>query len=186
MSTPLIEMKDAGKHYLDRTFTLSVARSSVTILSGENGIGKTTLIHLMLGYVTSDKGPVRRRAKRIAYVPEHVFLPPYVTALTYMRTLARIKRCPFDPSLLHRFRVPLLKSIRKLSKGNRRKLSIAGAFLCDPELVILDEPLDGLDDEARDTLVTFIGDAVLRGVACVIATHEPSVFNLAEAVHIRL
>ncbi len=177
MSTPLIELNEASKHYLDTSFSLSLDPGKTVLITGANGVGKTTLIHLLLGYTKPNKGDIKRRAKQISYVPEHITLPSFVTALTYMKTIAGIRKLEFKEDLITRFNVPMFKSIRTLSKGNQRKLALCAALLGRPDLVILDEPLDGLDEAAKALLAIIIEEKMKEGIAFVIATHDTSVFE---------
>ena len=72
---PLISMKQAGKHYLPKTFDLEINKSDFILVSGDNGNGKTTLIQLVLGFTRPDKGTVVSGKLKIGYLPEKAMLP---------------------------------------------------------------------------------------------------------------
>ncbi len=155
---PLIKLDQAGKRYLNHRFNLLIEKSDFVLVSGENGNGKTTLIHLLLGFTKPDLGRVQRTKMKIGYLPEKAMLPLFVNVSVYLKTLARIKKTEINHDLVNAFHLPIEKSIHELSKGNQQKLAIVSTFLGKPDLIILDEPLSGLDDESTETLKRHIED----------------------------
>jgi ABC-2 type transport system ATP-binding protein len=149
-----------------RGVTLQIPRGEIFGLLGRNGAGKTTLIKVLLGIVRSSGGealllgqdaghPDSRR--KVGYLPEHPRIPEHHTgnsALEYYGGLSGL-----SPSAVRAKREALLAtvglhewgrmSIRKYSKGMLQRLGIAQALLHDPELLILDEPTDGVDAVGR-------------------------------------
>jgi ABC-2 type transport system ATP-binding protein len=156
----LIPRAGKGVRALDGV-TLTAQRGEALGLIGLNGAGKSTLLRLLLGYVRPTAGTVtvddvspRDFAERhgVAYVPEHVRVPGGWTvrgALTAYAMLgelgddahARVARAMERLGL-----APLAeRAVRRLSKGNLQRLAIAQAILGDRQLMVLDEPTDGLD-----------------------------------------
>jgi ABC-2 type transport system ATP-binding protein len=141
---------------------LSVGLGSVFGYLGPNGSGKTTTIRIMLGLIRPDGGSVRllgdpvslvhRRAKVGALVERPAFYP-YLGAVDNLRLLGAAARLPVEvvestaSRLLDRLDLAAVghKRVGGFSTGMKQRLAIAAALLGDPDLVILDEPTDGLD-----------------------------------------
>ncbi len=177
-SAPVIRARDVRRTF-GRTVALDGATceisAGVTGLLGPNGAGKTTLIGLVLGLHPPDGGslevlgmPVReagpRVRQRIGYSPEHDAMPPDVRAQDLVRHIAElhglrrrdaIERASSTLALVglgeERFR-----PIGTLSTGQRQRVKIAQAIAHDPDLVLLDEPTDGLDPLQRDEMLALI------------------------------
>ncbi|MGH7127821.1 MAG: ABC transporter ATP-binding protein [Planctomycetaceae bacterium] len=174
---PIIDVEDLRKVYRDGWFgrrevhalhgaTLQVHRGEIFGLLGPNGAGKTTLIKVLLGIVRKTAGQARilgqpagdRQArKRIGYLPEHHRIPRHLTgdtALEYYGSLSGMALSDIKqrrPDLLRT--VGLADwgktSVAKYSKGMQQRLGLAQAMLHRPELMILDEPTDGVDPAGR-------------------------------------
>lgn len=173
MSTPLIELKNAGKNYLNYTFNVSIKTNYCLLVHGKNGSGKTTLIHLLLGFAKPDYGKVIKKNMKINYLSEKVMLPPYIKVVDYLENIARIKKGEVDYDLLNDFKIPLFKGIHQLSKGNQQKLALVATMTGNAKLFILDEPLSGLDEASIDILFAKIKTLKEQGLSFVISTHQP-------------
>ena len=156
------------------------------MVSGDNGNGKTTLIQLILGFIHPDTGTIETKKLKIGYLAEKAMLPLFVKVLPYLETLAKIKKTSLDQSLLLNFNIPIFKSIHELSKGNKQKLAIVSTFIGDPDLIILDEPLSGLDRDSTKTLKTLIIEKKERGMSFLISTHKPELFAEMANIHLKL
>ena len=183
---PLIKLSKAGKSYLNQTFDLEINPHDFILVSGENGKGKTTLIQLLLGFTHPDQGTVESAKIKIGYLPEKAMLPSYVNVMTYLETLSRIKKSRIDQRLLLEFNIPILKSIHELSKGNQQKLAILSTFMGNPDLIILDEPLTGLDLDSMVILKKHIEHKKEEGMSFMISTHQPELFIELANQHIKL
>lgn len=147
----------------------------VTGLLGSNGAGKTTFMSLVLGLHDRTAGemtvlghdPQTEGAKvrgRIGYAPEHHHLPPDVQANDLVRHLAQLhglpKRAATERASDALWQVGLgeerFRPIGTMSTGQRQRVKLAGAIAHDPELILLDEPTDGLDPVQRDDMLELI------------------------------
>ncbi len=173
ISTDALTMRYPKVTALDG-LTLTIG-SGVTGLVGANGAGKSTLIKILLGLlpassgtaevlgldVTNDGEQIRRR---VGYMPEHDCLPPDVTATELVVHLGRMSGLPTTvareraaDTLRHvglyeeRYR-----EIGGYSTGMRQRVKLAQALVHDPELVMLDEPTNGLDPAGRDEMLGLI------------------------------
>jgi ABC-2 type transport system ATP-binding protein len=167
----VIRAKDVFKRYGNiaalNGVDLEVPRGSLYSLLGPNGAGKSTLIRILVGLIKQDRGyieilgldPHSRHSEvmsRIGYVPELPSFPDFMSGEEYLRLTADLYGLGRDS----RTRISEVLSLvglerasgRKIgtySKGMIQRLAIAQAILPDPELLILDEPLMGIDPEAR-------------------------------------
>ena len=145
--------------------SLGIARREAFGLVGANGAGKTTLIRCLLDLTAADAGrieifgvPARRPAARarLAYLPERFMPPHYLTGAEFLRSLAALAGGGYDEARVLRMaaeleleRDALERPPRQLSKGMTQKLGLAGCFLLERDLYVLDEPMSGLDPAAR-------------------------------------
>jgi ABC-type multidrug transport system ATPase subunit len=183
---PLIKLSNAGKRYLNQTFDLEINPHDFILVSGENGKGKTTLIQLLLGFTYPDRGTVKSMKIKIGYLPEKAMLPLFVNVFVYLNTLARLKKSKLDLEFLYQLNIPITKSIHELSKGNQQKLAIFSTFMGNPDLVILDEPLSGLDSESADLFSDYLIKKRNLGVGLLISNHQPDRFMHVCTKHIKL
>ena len=173
----LIKLNEAKKHYCPQIFNLVIEKNDFILVSGENGKGKTTLIELILGFKRPDQGNIDKRKLKIGYVPEMMMLPPLVKASDYLETLSKVKKDLLNEDLIHLFKIPLYKYIYQLSKGNQQKLAILSAFIGKPDLIILDEPLSGLDEDSIKDFICYMKEKINHGLSFLVSTHYPHVFD---------
>ena len=190
-----------GRRVILAEVSLDVRRGAVTALIGENGSGKTTLLRVMLGLLPPRRGALgfaAGRPPRTGYVPQvdvsEVRFP--VTAhevvmmgLTPFRPLlGRLPAADHDAAraALESMHVADLdgRMFRDLSGGQRQRVLLARGLVADPELLVLDEPVRGLDFPSQAALVERIAElARQRGIAVVVATHSLDlVANFADDV----
>jgi ABC-2 type transport system ATP-binding protein len=166
--------------------TLEVPRGCAFGLIGTNGAGKTTFVKTLLGVVEPNAGElqvlggaprdVAVRA-RIGYVPERLALPAAFSARAYLRSVARLKRRSLpEPDISRQLaRVGLAEEadarIGKFSKGMRQRLALAAALLGAPDLLVLDEPTDGVDPLGRAEIRRLLGEERSRGATLLINSH---------------
>lgn len=181
--------KSFGKVHALRGVDLTVPRGACMGLIGPNGAGKTTLIKAVLGilFPTSgnltvlgsdpSKAGVRRR---IGYLPERLELPPAYTPLTFLRSVASFKGVKTSretgelKSLLETVGLDEGAWNRKcglFSKGMKQRTGLAAALLGNPELLILDEPTDGIDPIGRAEVRQAILAAKKRGATILLNSH---------------
>jgi ABC-2 type transport system ATP-binding protein len=177
---PAIEVNSLRKTYRDGLFrprnvealrgvSFRVARGTIFGLLGPNGAGKTTLIKVLLGIVHKTGGTAtlmglpagdRRGRRSVGYLPENHRIPRHHTAnsaLEYYGALSGMRNRD-----IRRRRPELLElvglgswgasSVRKFSKGMMQRLGLAQALMHDPELLVLDEPTDGVDPVGRSEM----------------------------------
>jgi ABC-2 type transport system ATP-binding protein len=175
---PVIEARDVVKRWgkttaLDRA-TLSVGKG-VTALLGANGAGKTTFLGLVLGMHAADGGSLQVLGMdpwsdglavraQVGYAPEHDALPPDVTAHDLVRHLAQVHGLPRREATARASDVlyelglgeERFRQIGTMSTGQKQRVKLAQAIAHDPELVLLDEPTNGLDPVQRDEMLALV------------------------------
>jgi len=166
---------------------LVVAPGETLGLVGINGAGKSTLLKALLDLTAIDSGDIsiygghhRRTAARepIAYLAEQ-FQPPYFArGIDYLRFVARLHRVTVkqvrveeECALLELDPAALGQPVSQYSKGMRQKLGLIGCMLTDRPLLILDEPMSGLDPKARALFKARLERAKKAGVTVFFSTH---------------
>lgn len=156
--------------------SLSLARGDVLLLVGPNGAGKTTLIRVLAGLLRPAAGTIARHGA-IGMVAHDAMLYPALTARENLRFFARLH------GVSDRERVDTLLEqvglarraddrVGTFSRGMLQRVAIARALLHEPELLLFDEPLSGLDAAASRTLVAMLASFRERGTAMIIVSHE--------------
>jgi len=168
--------------------TLEVARGQVFGLLGPNGAGKTTLVKVLLGLARKSEGeaellgapvgdPFVRR--RVGYLPEGHRLPPYLTGVQMLDLFAQM--CGCDPAFRRR-RIPEVieqvgmrdsahRKLREFSKGMTQRMGLAQAMIHEPDVVILDEPTDGVDPVGRAAVRQIVQALKDKGATIFINSH---------------
>lgn len=171
-----------------RNVDLSVAEGEVFGFVGPNGAGKSTTIKVMLDIINDYQGQVSiygvdaRRAEArqpLAFVPESPALYEQFTPLEILRmalSMYGIKRKDAKAwcmSVLERFSVAenANRRIRELSKGNVQRVALAHAMVVQPKLLVLDEPLSGLDPVGRKDVVDILNEYKKEGGAIFFTSH---------------
>jgi ABC-2 type transport system ATP-binding protein len=160
--------KKFWRHEAVQDLSLAVPEGAICALVGANGAGKTTLMRLLMNILKPDSGSAqvlgvnsRRLAPadflRIGYVSESQKLPDRLSVaqyFDYLRALYSNWDAAFERELRADFQLPSAQPLGKLSRGTRMKAMIAGVLSFRPKLLILDEPLSGLDPLVRDEVLS--------------------------------
>jgi len=176
----------AGRHFAIRELRMRVPNGSVYGFLGPNGSGKTTTLRLLLGMLPPGDGTItvlghdvprgaHHALARIGYVPERLHLYPMLTVAEMMRHHAS-----FYPTwsateaerLRRTFDLRDEQRVGRLSKGEAGKLMMLLALAVRPELLVLDEPTDGLDPVVRrDVLAALLDYVSAHGATVLVSSH---------------
>ncbi len=193
MNDFVIEMNDVHKSY-KRTkalagFDLQVPTGSIYGFLGPNGAGKTTAIKLLMGMLKANGGEARvfglntsdptgsvEARKRVGFVAEEKELYPYMTVeqiIRFTRPFYPGWREDLEKRYLKLFDLPANRKIPKLSKGMRSKLMLLLAMARGADLLILDEPMEGLDPAANeDVLRELVELSAAEGTTIFFSSHQ--------------
>ena len=200
---PVIETNDLSKSYGQvkavRGLSFSVKPHQITAFLGLNGAGKSTTIRMLLGMIRPSSGTGQvlghriddehesvRLRRKVAYVSENKQLYDYMT----VEQIIRFTR-PFYPdwsldrerTLLTAYQLPTNRRIKSLSKGMRTKLALLLALARKPELLILDEPSEGLDPIGIELMLESLVAQNSEGTTVFFSSHQiPEVERIADRV----
>ena len=165
---------------------LAIERGSTLALLGPNGAGKSTLFGCLLGLTAPTRGEILLEGRHVTeadrnsfgYVAERVALYPQRTVVENAAFFARLKGLPVAEAERQINRVGLHRvggrKVRHLSKGMLQRLGLAIALCGQPELLVLDEPFNGLDPALLDTLQSILREENARGATLLVSTHTMS------------
>ncbi len=193
----VITVNNVIKKFRDNTVlknvSLEIEKGTVTGLIGRNGSGKTVLMKCILGLVSPTSGSITVRDKRVGKdidIPENVgviienpgFLPNF-SAYNNLMQLAKIRRKIGKTEVRAAIkRVGLnpddKKHVGKYSLGMRQRLGLAQAIMEDPDILILDEPMNGLDKDGVKDMRQYLLDLKAQGKTILIASHSAEDINL--------
>ncbi len=186
----LVEVENLSKHYGDLRavddISFTVRRGDVLAFLGPNGAGKTTAMKMITGFLEPDTGSVKvagfdvrehslEARRKIGYLPENAPAYGEMTVCDFLEFVARVRRLDdgqkraevvVDRTGLH---AVVGQTIETLSKGFKRRVGLAQALIHDPEVLILDEPTDGLDPNQKALVQDLI--AGLEDKAVILSTH---------------
>jgi ABC-type multidrug transport system ATPase subunit len=174
-----LEKRYGDKRVL-RGVEFDLARDGFLVVTGPNGSGKTTLLRLCAGLALPTAGELQidiERA-RLGYLAHESLVYRELTALENLDLYGRLYRVPERRErigmLLERFGLWDVRHERagSYSRGMLQRLALCRALLHEPELLVLDEPYSGLDEEGATLLDAELEERRAR-VACVLATHDP-------------
>jgi ABC-2 type transport system ATP-binding protein len=167
---------------------LEVRQGEVFGFLGPNGAGKSTTMRLLLDLIRPTSGSAQLLGldtvndslairRRVGFLPGDFALYPKLTGRAMLDYLAAL-RGGVDPhvrdSLVERFNADIDRPIRQLSTGNRQKLGLVQAFMHEPELLILDEPIAGLDPLVQQSFHALLGEVSGQGRTVFLSSHTLS------------
>jgi ABC-2 type transport system ATP-binding protein len=180
--------KSFSGHQAVRDFSLQVPRGSILGLLGPNGAGKTTTLRMVMNVIAPDRGtieilgrPADHAARdRIGYMPEERGLYPRMTLeeqLVFMAAIKGVARREAQSRLgpwLERLDLGAWRKRKtnELSKGMQQKAQFIATVLHEPEILIMDEPMSGLDPVAMDVLREVMLDLLRHGTTIVLSSHQ--------------
>ena len=188
MEQTLLQLNQLSKSYgrlkaVDQ-LTITLKKGNVYGLLGPNGSGKSTTLGMVLNVVNPTSGSFQwyqgaldthQALKQIGAIIERPNFYPYMTALQNLNLICKIKQCSTD-SIQEKLELVGLwerrhSNFRTYSLGMKQRLAIAAALVNDPELLILDEPTNGLDPEGIHQIRALITKIAKEGTTILLASH---------------
>lgn len=193
-----LKVENIVKKYGDKTvvnnLSFSIDTPGVYALLGTNGAGKTTTIRIILGMLDHDGGEVLWNDRKlnatslnIGYLAEERGLYPRYTIIDQLMYFARLKKVTESEAKqrikywaerleVEKYIYPGKKKkcsrADQLSKGNQQKIQLMAALISDPELLVLDEPLSGLDPINTDLFKTIIKEEIAKEKYVIMSSHQ--------------
>jgi branched-chain amino acid transport system ATP-binding protein len=202
----MLELEDVnayyGKSHVLKDVSMTVEENKLTALLGRNGAGKSTLIKSIIGFVTVKSGtigyhgeditglkPEAIAQRGIAYIPEKRRIFPNLTVAENLE-LARL--AVDDPPALQEILEPFPRLEersnqvgRTLSGGEQQMLAIARAFTQDPDLLLIDEPSEGLMPKLNDRLFELVDGCRNRGITVLLSEQDVNkTLAIADSVYV--
>ncbi len=190
---PIVDIRGCSKWYGHvlgvSEVSWTVRRGAVVGLLGPNGAGKSTLMKMMTGLLRPSRGRVlvfgaqpfetAAARARIGYCPEHENLYDELSALEMVRYMAELSGVPRGRARAEAERAldemgmkeAQHRRVKGFSKGMKQRTKLAASLVHSPELLVLDEPLTGVDPVARAEIVERIRATAARGVTVVVSSH---------------
>jgi ABC-type multidrug transport system ATPase subunit len=183
-----------GSRVILADIALEVSAGEVVGIVGRNGCGKSTLLMAVAGVIAPRAGRIvvsgaavwgahreRLRARRaLGYVPEAADPPGFLLGGELWALVATTRGCPPPtPELCDALGLDELRglAIERMSLGQRRRACLGAAFLGPPDLLVLDEPDNGLDIKRLDALIALIKAQAAAGRACLLASHDAALLD---------
>ncbi len=185
--------------------TLEISSGELVCVKGSSGSGKTSLLRLLSLSAAPDSGSIRLdsreltalddaetarlRSEEVAYIPQYFELIPILTARENIELPLALRGRKPDAARLEELaeRLGISKLLRQLpermSGGQRQRVAIARALICEPRLILADEPTSNLDDENTAKVASLLEDFRGRGGAALVATHDARLLELASRIY---
>ena len=193
--TLLVELrgiqKKYGKSLILDNIDLSIPEGEALAIIGGNGTGKSTLLKIIAGFIPPTAGTLQRKEHiQIGYVPEHFpegilyIRGLFISSRPHSRFINKILRNKI-PVLLESFHLHHARHsvVRNFSKGMKQKTGIMQALLTDVHLLILDEPLSGLDPNSQQELEHILLSLKQQGISVLFTCHEKQLLeNFADRI----
>lgn len=173
--------KRYGEREVLRDVSLEAKPGTLTLVTGANGTGKSTLLRIMAGLCLPDSGQVERNCGNagVGYLGHDTFIYPHLTALENLAFWQKLhKKTSDEKALLDALGSLGLTALADekagtFSRGTAQRLSLARVFLQAPSLILLDEPLSGLDTSSAAKVREGLEELKRKGTALVWVSHSP-------------
>lgn len=185
---PIIKVESLTKKFGSMlavdSLSFTINKGEVVGFVGPNGAGKTTTISMFMGFLKSTKGTItmfgsdirpktaHKNHRQVGYVAGDMALFDNLTGEQYLSFLAhRYGNAERQKELIKRFQPKFGQKLKHLSRGNKQKIALTGAFQHNPTLVILDEPSSGLDPLMQEMFLNLIRDEQKKGTTVFMSSH---------------
>jgi ABC-2 type transport system ATP-binding protein len=177
-----LSARSLTKRYGTRTALQNVSfdlfAGELLSIIGPNGAGKTTLLSILAGILPASEGEVSGAERKVGWVPQQPALYSKLSVVENLRLFARLEKLtdPENAVTLMLAQTGLEdradEEVGKLSGGNQQRVNIAIGLLCEPAVLLLDEPSASLDPRQRERLWEFIAELAGAGTAVIFSSHN--------------
>ncbi|MEG2148319.1 MAG: ATP-binding cassette domain-containing protein [Clostridiales bacterium] len=177
--------KDYGNNRGVFDISFSLTKGEAVAFLGPNGAGKTTTIRNLMGFIQPKNGAASVMSMNswlqandiqnyLGYIPGEISLPYDITVEKYFKTLGHLRKMESltkAHELMEMFELNPKGKIKRMSKGMKQKISIVAAFMHDPKVLILDEPMSGLDPLMQNRFAELINQEKAREKTILMSSH---------------
>jgi ABC-2 type transport system ATP-binding protein len=188
MASTILSIKNLNKNFgalqAVKNLSFSIQKGNVYGILGPNGSGKSTTLGIVLNVVNKSSGEfswfnnsisTHEALKKVGAIIEHPNFYPYMSAYENLNLVCKIKSIPADKIIEKLTLVGLIErkdsKFKSFSLGMKQRLAIASALLNDPEILILDEPTNGLDPQGIHQIRALITSIAEKGTTILLASH---------------
>lgn len=179
----MIELFNIVKKYKNKTVLdfdyFHFEKGKSYLLIGSNGSGKSTLIKCILGISEINKGKIQMNCCKVGYVPEKIYSPDFLTIRDFLLLINKLNNVETDliDDYIEKFKLNGNLKMSSLSKGMLQKTIIMQAMIINTDLLIFDEPLNGLDNDSQIEFINSIKKMACLGKTIIVATHYPRFYG---------
>lgn len=168
--------KSYGSINILQDLSVSYGAGNVYGLVGENGAGKTTMFRCIMGLTDYEGEITKSDSIRVGFMPAESFFYPLITAKEYIEFCLRAKGVEIDDKEIERvnnlFELPMNRFASSFSTGMKKKLAFMALLLQKNDLMILDEPFNGIDLRGCINMKKIIREQSLQGRTFIISSHQ--------------
>lgn len=169
-------------------------------LIGKNGVGKSTLLRLIVGLDSPDSGSIvinnhyavgdsNLNAKRIFYIPDDLEIYPFLKGMEFLLWIGRARFSTMNEinNVIEKLELKEHQNtcISELSFGTKKKFLLASALIGNPDFIVLDEPLNGLDKDSQMVLLTLLNEKS-KSSGIIFTTHHDAEIDLLKPIKIQV
>ena len=179
--------KSLGAQEIFRDFSLELPDTGCVCFFGPSGSGKTTLLNLLAGIIPPDSGSIGYSpGSKVSYVFQEDRLLPWINALDNVKLVLQYKNA--DASAARWLEEVFLSDVAdktpgEMSGGMRQRVSLARAFAYGGNVLLLDEPFQGIDAQIKNSLVSLLGGMKTEKLLVLITHYPEEAVRLADVVH---
>lgn len=190
----MIQLNNISKSYAEKRVIKKLScqvEQGILHITGGNGSGKTTLLNLMAGSLAPDEGEIlylglhlygkfgSKIKNTIGYIPDTAPIYPFLSGHDFLKFICNVKKSEWPLELIETLDLErhLSTSFHSMSYGTRKKLLFVSGMLGKPKYLLLDEPINGLDQQAKNEIDQLITKHLCSNGICVIVSHDLSWIN---------
>ena len=174
---------DVILHHAD----LDIKKNEITVILGKNGVGKTTLLSIIDGFIQHDQGEVTKEMENV-FIYDNPYLYEYLTGREYLELINEISKHKISKDIYKlleslELQDALDKIISSYSLGMKHKLALLTALVLDFKLYLIDEPLAALDPDSQEFMIEYFKNMKEDNNTLIISTHMLNVaYELADDI----
>lgn len=184
----MIILKNIYKKYKHNlvlnNFNLEINEGNTYLFIGFNGSGKSTILNIISENILKFKGRFINNLTKF-YLPEKLVLPKNMNSFYFLEQMSKLYNSKIVWDLAYKYKLEN-KKIGSLSKGNLQKIGIITMILSDSDLILLDEPLEGLDDTNIKLFINDLKSLKDLGKTILISTHNPKEYKKLIPIEIKM